>query len=329
RFAEFEVVPGVVDGGGFTHGVEHHEVVLAAGRDPVDDDVGDRHVRLGQRLLGLGLPRLGGLDLLGEFLGTFEQCRTLVRARLSARPAGGLLFGAQVVGRRHRGAAGLVGGQQCVDEGGIFTTGALRRPHHVRVLAKQLEVDHGRHTTFVMSGGRCWAGRRAPFGQVSSGRHNPITLHFHHLSHRLTRLSQWTSMLDAPGVDGPGAEPDAGDPLTEDEPAKSGQAAERRRWWRLRSTRGSGPRGEPRWSPRQWLQTPSAQRLRSLQATPTSRALLLTALGGLLIAGTVTAVPDQDRTAGRGLTSSTISLGARGNATFDKASSGDCLTWPD
>ena len=25
RFAEFEVVPGVVDGGGFTHGVEHHE----------------------------------------------------------------------------------------------------------------------------------------------------------------------------------------------------------------------------------------------------------------------------------------------------------------
>lgn len=136
-------------------------------------------------------------------------------------------------------------------------------------------------------------------------------------------------MLDAPGVDGPGAEPDAGDPLTEDEPAKSGQAAERRRWWRLRSTRGSGPRGEPRWSPRQWLQTPSAQRLRSLQATPTSRALLLTALGGLLIAGTVTAVPDQDRTAGRGLTSSTISLGARGNATFDKASSGDCLTWPD
>jgi len=64
----------------------------------------------------------------------------------------------------------------------------------------------------------------------------------------------------------------------------------------------------------------------SLQAESTRRALLLTALGGLLIAGFITAVP---RTEGTGLTASTISLGPRGNETFKHAKAGDCLTWPD
>jgi predicted heme/steroid binding protein len=66
---------------------------------------------------------------------------------------------------------------------------------------------------------------------------------------------------------------------------------------------------------------------RSLHATSTRRALLLTALGGLLIAGLITALPNQDGSAG--LTASTISLGARGNDTFNHAKGGDCLNWPD
>jgi Septum formation len=65
----------------------------------------------------------------------------------------------------------------------------------------------------------------------------------------------------------------------------------------------------------------------SLQATSTRRALLLTALGGLLIAGLITALPSKDGS--NGLTASTISLGPRGNDTFNHAKSGDCLNWPD
>jgi len=66
---------------------------------------------------------------------------------------------------------------------------------------------------------------------------------------------------------------------------------------------------------------------RSFHATPTRRALLLTALGGLLIAGLITALPNQDGS--NGLTASTISLGSRGNDTFNHTKSGDCLNWPD
>ncbi|MHA0289629.1 septum formation family protein [Mycobacterium sp. C3-094] len=77
----------------------------------------------------------------------------------------------------------------------------------------------------------------------------------------------------------------------------------------------AGP--EPR-SPRWW---------HSLQAEGTRRALLLTALGGLLIAGVITALPQTDPAGG--LTANSISLGPRGNDTFDHAKSGDCLTWPE
>ncbi len=66
---------------------------------------------------------------------------------------------------------------------------------------------------------------------------------------------------------------------------------------------------------------------RSFRAESTRRALLLTALGGLLIAGVITALPQSDRTGS--LTANSISLGPDGNDTFDQAKSGDCLTWPD
>jgi predicted heme/steroid binding protein len=66
----------------------------------------------------------------------------------------------------------------------------------------------------------------------------------------------------------------------------------------------------------------------SLQAASTRRALLLTALGGLLIAGLITALPRSDAGIG-GLSAAAISLGPRGNDTFEHAKSGDCLTWPE
>ncbi len=64
-----------------------------------------------------------------------------------------------------------------------------------------------------------------------------------------------------------------------------------------------------------------------LQSNATRRSLLLTALGGLLIAGLVTALPTVPGEGPIGLTTGTA-LGARSN-TFDGAKSGDCLNWPD
>jgi predicted heme/steroid binding protein len=64
---------------------------------------------------------------------------------------------------------------------------------------------------------------------------------------------------------------------------------------------------------------------RSLHAKSTRRALLLTALGGLLIAGVLTAMPR-----GEGpITPGAITLGLRGAETFGKAKGGDCLNWPE
>lgn len=64
--------------------------------------------------------------------------------------------------------------------------------------------------------------------------------------------------------------------------------------------------------------------------SPTRRALLLTALGGLLIAGVITVLPDT-AAGGRlaGLNSGTGALGLRANSTFDNAKGGDCLNWPE
>lgn len=69
----------------------------------------------------------------------------------------------------------------------------------------------------------------------------------------------------------------------------------------------------------------------ALQASATRRALLLTALGALLIAGLVTALPvtGPGRLAGYIDDNPMPSTGSKGNATFARAVSGDCLNWPD
>ncbi|MBY0442856.1 MAG: septum formation family protein [Mycobacteriaceae bacterium] len=72
---------------------------------------------------------------------------------------------------------------------------------------------------------------------------------------------------------------------------------------------------------------------RTLQAASTRRTLLLTALGGLLIAGMATAIPAGGSWPGR--LASYIdadpvpNTAAKGNAAIDHANSGDCLMWPD
>ncbi|MCX2933487.1 septum formation family protein [Mycobacterium sp. CVI_P3] len=66
--------------------------------------------------------------------------------------------------------------------------------------------------------------------------------------------------------------------------------------------------------------------LRTFQATSTRRVLLLTALGGLLIAGVATALPIG---LDNGLAGSDPLLGAKGSAAFASAKAGSCLNWPD
>ncbi len=69
--------------------------------------------------------------------------------------------------------------------------------------------------------------------------------------------------------------------------------------------------------------------LGTFQATSTRRALLLTALGGLLIAGVVTALPIGYNNQLAGYAGSDPLSGAKGTAAFAKAKSGNCLNWPD
>jgi predicted heme/steroid binding protein len=77
---------------------------------------------------------------------------------------------------------------------------------------------------------------------------------------------------------------------------------------------------------------PGFRWLRTLQATSIRRALLLTALGGLLIAGVVTAVPIGDsgpgRLAGYMAANPVPSTGVKSNEAFNRATGGDCLMWP-
>jgi predicted heme/steroid binding protein len=90
----------------------------------------------------------------------------------------------------------------------------------------------------------------------------------------------------------------------------------------------SPPPAAPVQPPAAGLQWPGG-----LQATATRRALLLTALGGLLIAGLVTALPVGSNGGGRlaGYMGSdpVPSTGAKSDAAFNRAATGDCLMWPD
>jgi hypothetical protein len=94
------------------------------------------------------------------------------------------------------------------------------------------------------------------------------------------------------------------------------------------------PPGDPAAEPaREAGQPPPGFRWpRSLRASATRRALLLTALGGLLIAGLVTAIPavgtGPERLAGYIDSDPVPSTGAKSDAAFNRATSGDCLMWP-
>jgi hypothetical protein len=121
-------------------------------------------------------------------------------------------------------------------------------------------------------------------------------------------------MLDAPEQEVP-AEP--GEPATSVAPAEptDGSAPD-----------GPAPADEQAGSRRQ-------RGLQALQAGSTRRGLLLFALGGLLIAGLVIAIPavgtGPGRLAGYIGSNPIPSTGSKNSPAFNRASSGDCLMWPE
>ena len=123
--ADLGVVLGLLDGGRGADRLEEHEVVLAAGRDAVLDDVRHGQVGLAQDGVGRGLVGFGCLDLVGQVLGPGQDSGTVLGVGLGHRPADRLLFPAQRVRPRHRSPAGVVGGEQGVDEGFVLAADAL------------------------------------------------------------------------------------------------------------------------------------------------------------------------------------------------------------
>ncbi len=77
--------------------------------------------------------------------------------------------------------------------------------------------------------------------------------------------------------------------------------------------------------------SPRAAWLHNFRASSTRRALLLAALGGLLIAGLITANSISNGSSGRlsGYINPVPSTGVRGNDAFNHATGGDCLMWPE
>ncbi len=73
---------------------------------------------------------------------------------------------------------------------------------------------------------------------------------------------------------------------------------------------------------------PRRRRSGALHPKSARRALLLTALGGLLIAGTVTALPFRNNATLNNVVPADP-LGTSTNPTFANAKAGDCLNWPD
>ncbi|MDT7683587.1 MAG: hypothetical protein QOG57_3897 [Pseudonocardiales bacterium] len=126
------------------HVLEHHVVVLAARRHPVDDQVRQRALGGGERLVGLGLRRLGGLDLGGQLLAVGQQLGALVAARLADLLAQLTLLGTQRVGPPDGLPAPLVGGQQRIHGTRVLAAGPLRGAQRFRVVTKQFQVDHSK-----------------------------------------------------------------------------------------------------------------------------------------------------------------------------------------
>jgi hypothetical protein len=122
--------------------LEHHEIVLAARRHAILDDVRHRQVGPAQCVVGLGGGGLGRLHLGGQILGTREQRCPLITGGLRDLLAQRLLLGPDRLEPLNGGPPLLVGTQQVVHRGGGLAAHPLAGTDQVGIFAKQTEVNH-------------------------------------------------------------------------------------------------------------------------------------------------------------------------------------------
>jgi hypothetical protein len=132
--AEGEVVERLeVEGCRFAVRTDGDEVLLAAGRNAVDDDVLDaREGRVG-RLFGGGDGLLRRLDAVAELLGLRDERGLVLLGRGGDGLAVGVLRGAQLLEGGDRGASCAVGLDRGVDRVGRLAAGLLRALDEVRL----------------------------------------------------------------------------------------------------------------------------------------------------------------------------------------------------
>ena len=120
-----------------------HGVLLATGRHPVDDEVGqlgDQGVEGEFRLVGFRLERLDGI---GQGLGLRDELRLgLLVPLLGDGLAERLLLGAGLLERGERPATGGIGGEDLVDERLLRAASALGGLECLGMVSELLDVDH-------------------------------------------------------------------------------------------------------------------------------------------------------------------------------------------
>ena len=153
--------------------VAQDDVVLLAARGRPLDEVGELAGQVVELDGGGRGGGLGGLDLLGQLLGVGQDRGALLRGGLPHGPGDLLLLGAEVLEGGQRLTAGLVGGDDAVDEIDVGTTGSLAGAEGLGVLTKRTQVDHGPECSQDRGPHRIPAAPRADPGRERGGRRGP------------------------------------------------------------------------------------------------------------------------------------------------------------
>lgn len=122
--------------------LEDDEVLLAADRDVLVDDVPELEQQPLGLFVGLVLGRVGSLDVGLQLLGPLQQLGALFGSGLGDELAELLLLGTQFVEADAGRPAPLIGPEQGVDERDVLSTGALGGANTVGVLTEQAKVNH-------------------------------------------------------------------------------------------------------------------------------------------------------------------------------------------